>query len=245
MAIVALDHDTQLSPAAIAIHFDVGADLSIDLTLNCLQDFRQERPVIVSCRHGNGQILFLFAIHVNFAKEINLCLQIFVQVLLSHSLQLRIIDLCSGGHAIILSDGLERGFFFFRFSGAGAAAITATGGEQNKYHGRRQNQSGQFFQHFHVGTSSRFVVFFIICRVPFHFETGPLLALFYPTTVAFVNCQLHQTFSPAFVIFSRTNLRKDPLPCPGQKPENISGVYTILPRFGAKLKAMGTAGCRS
>lgn len=113
------------------------------------------------------------------------------------------------------------------------------------YSGRRQNQSGQFFQHFHVGTSSRFVVFFIICRVPFHFEAGPLLALFYPTTVAFVNCQLHQTFSPAFVVFSRTNLRKDPLPCPGQKPENISGVYTILPRFGAKLKVMGTAGCRS
>ena len=84
-----------------------------------------------------------------------------------------------------------------------------------------------------------------ISCVPFHFETGPLLALFYPTTVAFVNCQLHQTFSPAFVIFSKTNLRKDPLPHPGQKPENISGVYTILPRFGAKLKAMGTAGCRS
>ena len=79
----------------------------------------------------------------------------------------------------------------------------------------------------------------------FHFETGPLLTLFYPTTVAFVNCQLHQTFSPAFVVFFRTNLRKDPLPYPGQKPENISGVYTILPRFGAKLKAMGTAGCRS
>ena len=250
MAIVALDHDTQLSPAAIAIHFDVGADLSIDLALNCLQDFRQERPVIVFCRHGNGQILFLFAFYVNFAKElctkeIDLCLQIFVQVLLSHSLQLRIIDLCSSGHTIITNDGIECNFFFFRFSGAGAAAITAAGGEQNKCHGRRQNQSGQFFQHFHVGTSSRFVVFFIICRVPFHFEAGPLLTLFYPTTVAFVNCQLHQTFSPAFVVFSRTNLRKDPLPHPGQKPENISGVYTILPRFGAKLKAMGTAGCRS
>ncbi len=133
----------------------------------------------------------------------------------------------------------------FRLSLRGRRGITAAGGEQNKYHGRRQNQSGQFFQHFHVGTSSRFVVFFIICGVPFHFEAGPLLALFYPTTVAFVNCQLHQTFSPAFVVFSRTNLRKDPLPHPGQKPENISGVYTILPRFGAKLKAMGTAGCRS
>ena len=70
MAIVTLDHEAQLSPAAIAIHVDVGADLSVDLTLNCLQDFRQERPVIVSCRHGNGQILFLLAFHVNLAKEL-------------------------------------------------------------------------------------------------------------------------------------------------------------------------------
>ena len=61
----------------------------------------------------------------------------------------------------------------FRLSLRGRWGITAASGEQNKYHGRRQNQSGQFFQHFHVGTSSRFVVFFIICRVPFHFETGP------------------------------------------------------------------------
>ena len=103
----------------------------------------------------------------------------------------------------------------------------------------------QFLSNFWGSFQSFCRVFIIICRVPFHFETGPLPALFYPTTVAFVNCQLHQTFSPAFVVFSRTNLRKDPLPCPGQKPENISGVYTILPRFGAKLKAMGTAGCRS
>ena len=49
-------------------------------------------------------------------------------------------------------------YLIFRLSLRGRWGITAAGGEQNKYHGRRQNQSGQFFQHFHVGTSSRFVV---------------------------------------------------------------------------------------
>ena len=222
MAIVALDHDTQLSPAAIAIHFDVGADLSIDLTLNCLQDFRQERPVIVFCRHGNGQILFLFAFHVNFAKElctkeIDLCLQIFVQVLLRHSLQLRIIDLCSGGHAIILSDGLECSFFFFRLSRAGAAAITAAGGEQNKYHGRRQNQSGQFFQHFHVGTSSRFVAFFIICRVPFHFETGPLSDFILSNDCRFCQLPASPNIFSCFCCFFQNESSQRSFAAPGAK----------------------------
>lgn len=220
---------------------------------NFLNELIQLCAIIVKCRHKCSCTLTIFGT-INFepnlrriAKQIQREIQISLCCLIN-TLACNRSALCVVFQFLSLwAICIDRAHHLsFCLSLRGRWGITAAGGEQNKYHGRRQNQSGQFFSAFSCRDLQSFCcVFIIICRVPFHFETGPLPALFYPTTVAFVNCQLHQTFSPAFVVFSRTNLRKDPLPCPGQKPENISGVYTILPRFGAKLKAMGTAGCRS